>query len=288
MISIFAKPAFLNVNPSQDFVYSGSPPKRGYLMRVSSMIRGGQIADRIGARVNPREDYGDDVCIYVKPHLKKDNMEFKFEGRKSYIDIVDGHNLGALADKHPEVGVIVCSEVDRETMSGVISNDIFLIPQHHCNFDRVKREISEIKTVGVIGTRDAFQYLPPDLKPELAKRGIALLEYCKFFTREDVVNFYKQIDVQVIWRPYRKLLSNPLKMVNASSFGIPTVALDERAFREMEGCYIPVTNLDEFLTALDSFVESRDMYNEYSQRCTERSEHYHIDNVGKMYKQLDT
>jgi len=173
--------------------------------------------------------------------VRKDE-DFKFEGRP-YLDIVDGHNLGHLAKKHPEVKVIVCSKIDMETMAGAIPNDIIFIPQHHCNFKRIKRRRKQITTVGVIGTRGAFPLLPSGLEEALKERQIQLIKFSRFFSRKDIVDFYKRIDVQLVWRPYKKILSNPLKLVNAMSFGIPTIALDEDAFQEIDitGITLPIT-----------------------------------------------
>lgn len=285
MITIFAKPAFLNVNPGEPFALRTKPVRSGHLMRVSSMIRGDQIADQIGAKLNPTEGYENDTCIYVKPMVRKGD-DFTFEG-KPYLDIIDGHNLGQLLNKHPEVPAIVCSQIDMETMSGVISNKIIFIPQHHCNFNREKRTRTEVKTVGVIGTRGAFPMLPEELRKELEKRGMELIEFSRFFSRQDIIDFYMKIDVQMVWRPYKKLLSNPLKLVNGASFGIPTIALDERAFEEMKGCYIPVTTFKEFLVQLDRLRTTPDMYIYYSENCIDRAERYHIERVGEMYKELD-
>lgn len=288
MISIFAKPAFLNICPHEPFALRTKPLREGvgHLMRVSSMIRGDQIADQIGAKFNPTEGYENDTCIYVKPMVRKGD-DFVFEGRKSYLDIVDGHNLGQLLLEHPEVGVIVCSQADFDTMSSIIPNEMVVIPQHHCNYNRERRTRQGIKTVGVIGTTNAFPLLPRDLKPELRKRGIELLEYSRFFSRQDIIDFYKKIDIQIIWRPYKKLLSNPLKMVNAASFGIPTIALDEKAFKEMEGCYIPINSLEGFLSRLDELQADPILYSDYAQKCLEKAEEYHIENIGKLYKELD-
>ena len=287
MISIFAKRAFLNTNPGNEFISKEKSYRgHGHLQRVSSMIRGDQIADAIGARYNPTSGYENDVCIYVKPHVNTGG-DFKFEGRKAYIDIVDGHNLGQLAIKHPEVGVITCSEADYKIMKNSIPNEVVMIPQHNCNYERVRREVTEIKRIGVIGTRDAFPLLPQELKPELEKRGIELVEYSKFFDRGDIINFYMSIDLQIVWRPYKKILSNPLKIVNAMSFGIPTIALDEEAFKEVQGCYLPVRDFGEFLEKLDAIIENRSLYETISQFCIEKSEQYHIDTIGQLYKELD-
>jgi len=286
-ISFFAREAFLNTNPGEPLRIRTKPITSGHIMRVSSLIRGDQIAEFMGARFNPENGYEDDICIYVKPMVRK-GEDFKFEGRKAYLDIIDGHNLAEVAKRHPEVGVIVCSEADKQIMSRELpQNDIVLIPQQHCNFERVKRTRTEVAKVGVIGTKGAFPYLPRELRGELEKRGMELIEFSSFFTREDIVDFYLNIDIQVVWRPYKKILSNPLKIINASSFGVPTIALDEKAFWELKGIYIPVGNVKTLIDAIDKLRNDSQLYADYSLRCIERSEDYHIGKIAELYKQLD-
>jgi glycosyltransferase involved in cell wall biosynthesis len=195
--------------------------------------------------------------------------------------------LGQLAGRHLDVNVIVCSNSDKDVMSKCISNNIVVIPQQHCNFDREVRTRKEVKNIGVIGTRDAFPMIPKELKDGIRKQGFELIEFCKFFTRQDIIDFYKQIDIQLVWRPYKKLLSNPLKIVNASSFGIPTIALDEPTFKEVEGCYVPVANIEGFLEALQRLVDSENEYFSISKHCLLHSEDYHIEKIGQLYKNLD-
>jgi len=288
MISIFAKPAFLNINPHEPFSERTKPiPKNsGHMMRVSSMIRADQIAEQIKCRLNPTEDYDDDVCIYVKPMVRKGD-DFPFRGRKIYLDIVDGHNLGELVRNYPEVKVIVCSEADKKIMLKAIPNEVILIPQHHCNYERNQRQSTEVLTVGMIGTKNAIDYLPKGFEAELNKRGIKLLFYSRFFSRQDIIDFYMKIDVQVIWRPYKKILSNPLKLVNASSFGIPTIALDEEAFKEFDGAYLPVKDMEGFMAHLDALKATPSLYSYYSKKCLERSQNYHIENIGQLFNNLD-
>lgn len=257
----------------------------GHLMRVSSMIRVDQPAAVIGAKINPASNYKNDVCIYVKPHVKPGH-DFNFEGR-AYLDIIDGWVLIDLLKKHPEVGVIACSDRDAITLAEVVKNKIVTIPQHHCNFERQKRSRKEITTVGVIGTAQAFPFLPAGLKSELSKRGMDLIEFSSFFSRTDIVDFYKKIDVQIVWRPYSKKLANPLKLVNAASFGIPTICLDEPYFKELSGCYFPVRHLAGFLKQLDDLRASSALYSEYSEKCLLASERYHIEKVAEIYRQLD-
>lgn len=285
MISIFAKEAFLNINPSQPLRLRTKPIRGGHVQRVSSMIRGNQIAEAIGAKFNPESGYEDDVCIYVKPYVNK-KQDFEFAGKKAYLDIIDGHELGHLALKHPEVGVIVCSQADYDIMKKSIPNELVLIPQHHCNFERNRRQSLEIKKIGIIGEVPAFDFLPNGLEEELTNRGIELVKYSRFFSRQDIIDFYMNIDLQIVWRPYKKILSNPLKIVNASSFGVPTIALDEPAFKEMGDCYIPVTDLPQFLVKLDELLSDNKKYEEYEEKCIAKSEEYHIENISKLYNQL--
>jgi len=126
---------------------------------------------------------------------------------------------------------------------------------------------------------------------QLLQRYIRLIEFSQFFTRQDIVNFYQDIAIQIVWRPYidekRIKLFNPLKLVNAASFGIPTIALEERAFVEMKGYYFPVGTIEEFIAQLDELQTSPTLYEDYAQRCIQKSENYHIDNISRMYQQLN-
>lgn len=285
MINFFYREAFLNVNPGEPLRLRTKPIRSGHIMRVSSIIRGDQIAKYLGGKINPQVIHAYDTNIYVKPMVRKGD-DFLFQG-KAYLDIIDGANLAQVVQKYPEVGVIVCSQADYNVMSKELpKNKIVLIPQHHCNFEHLKRSRTDIKTVGVIGTRGAFPYLPQGLKEALSERGIELLEFSKFFHQQDIIDFYMKIDVQIVWRPYKKILSNPLKLVNAASFGIPTIALDEKAFWELKGSYIPVGTLEAFLEALDGLRNNPTLYEDYSRKCIQSSERYHISNIAKLYEQL--
>ena len=282
-ISIFAKRAFRNVDHGQAF--EPSHARTGHLLRVSSMIRADQIVERLGARLNPTTCYHDDVCIYVKPHVKP-GEDFKFEGR-AYLDIVDGWDLVPLAQANPQVGVIACSDQDGALLRRTLPNPVTVIPQHHCNFDRAIHGGWARNRVGVIGTREAFKHLPAGLEDEIRARGMLLECYSRFFTRQDVVDFYQRIDVQIVWRPYSMHLSNPLKIVNAAAFGVPTIALYESVFDEVRDCYVPVNGLVELLAALELFRSLPGMCADYERQCLVRAERYHIDNVAEMYRSLN-
>ncbi len=285
-ISIFAQPAFLSTNPDEKFVYTGKKPEKGYLKRVSSIIRADQMAKILKANLNPKEDFEKDICIYVKPEPNPEGA-YEFSGKSTYIDVVDGWNYVSVLKENPKLKAIVCSERDYISLASTgLTNKIVVIPQQHCNFERQKRTRTEIKKIGIVGNHKAFSFLPPDLKTKLQERGLELVEFSQFFERQDIIDFYKSIDIQIVWRPYSKKLANPLKIVNAASFGIPTIALDEIYFKDMGNCYIGVRNLDHFFVELDRLVSSPLVYEAYSKLCLQKSEPYHIQNIAKLYKDL--
>lgn len=288
MINFFYKKAFVNIHPTKDYEYNGEALKQGHLLRVSSIIRGAQIADYLGARINPSVWVEGEPCIYVKPHVKA-HEDFDFP-KNSYLDIIDGWGLIPLAEKHPEVPVIVISQKDKETLELVLKNKIILIPQHHVNFEREERYSEAVTNVGVVGTESSFKYLPEGLEEGLAQRGMKLVKLSHFETRETVQEFYKNLFVQIVWRPYRRRMGNPLKIVNASSFGVPTIALEEEYFKEVNGCYIGVKTLDEVFEYIDIIKSgstlAAQMYYDTVFDCLEQAERYHISNIAKLYQQL--
>ena len=271
MISIFAKPPFL----------------MRHLQRVSSTVRGEQIAAYLGnARLNPPSGYENDTCIYVKPHITP-IQDFKFE-KKSWMDIHEAFDLIHILNKYPEVGVITLSDWDAKFLTDYIKNKIVLIPHHHCNFERVQHKQREkIKKVGITGSPGAFQHIPTVIREGLAKRKIALVEYSTFYPRTAVTRFHADIDVHLQWRPYQRRLSTPFKIINAASFGVPTIALNEPSFYEMEGCYIPIKTPEDFLIQLDNLIVSPKLYSDMAKVCIEKSEKYHIENISKLYTELD-
>jgi hypothetical protein len=61
---------------------------------------------------------------------------------------------------------------------------------------------------------------------------------------------------------------------------------EEKAAEEMEGCYISVHTLEEFLAELDKLRLNHELYDSIAKRCIGKSEEYHIDNIAKLYRNL--
>ena len=270
MISIFAKPPF----------------EMRHLQRVSSIVRGEQIAAYMGnARLNPESGYEDDVCIFVKPHIKPGN-DFDFP-KRSWIDIHESFDLVEVLQRYPEVGVIAHSDLAYEVLSKHVKNKIALIPHHHVNYERTKRKRDKILKVGTTGSPPAWDYIPDVIKEGLKKRGIKLELYTNFYPRMSVARFHESIDVHLHWRPYlNRKLSCPFKIINAASFGVPTIALDEPSFKEVYGTYIGVKTPEEWLEVFDELVANPDHYNDMANDCIRISEKYHISNIAKLYETL--
>lgn len=277
-ISIFAKLPFLNIHPHVPF----NGQRRGKLMRISSLIRCQQVAEHIGARINPESGYEDDICIYVKPG-------FEFNDRfveNAYIDVLDDKRSIYVLSDHPRFTAIASSIYNEQVITSFVKNKVILIPQHHNNYERERRVSHQIKTIGMNGSTNLMSYFPDSLKEEIGKRNIQLTSNGRIYSRQDDVEYYKTLDIQVVWRPYATWTGNPLKIINAASFGIPTIALKEPGFIDVDGYYFPVSNEEEFIKALEDLINNRELYDQYSERCVEMSENYHIDRIGNLYQEL--
>ena len=231
----------------------------------SGEIRGRQIAEYLGARLNPTDGYADDVCIWVKRQPPDDHPE------RTYLDVLDGRERLPWLIRHSDVWAIASSATGARYMRRVLSSPMRLIPQHHCNIER-RRYYPRLHSprLGFVGG-DASR----------APAAWGVTQY-QGRTRAEVVDAYSNIDVQVIWRQTNRPLKNPLKIINAASFGIPTIAYPEPCYEEMEGFYWPARNEDEFKRALCEIVGTWDL-----EHLVEKAEEYHIERIAQLYRELE-
>lgn len=254
---------------------------------ASSKTRGEQIAERLGASLNER--FTKDDCPKNIVFVKCFPNEIDQIPRTTQIwyDPVDSdYALERIAER-PNINVIAISESAERYLRARLKNKIFLIKEHHCNFNREVRPERPVEVVGFIGYKECFDLDFDTVASELAKCG---LKFCVHTvgpetTRETVVDFYKHIDIQVTFRGPRLVTSmppemkNPLKVVNAASFGIPTVGYPELSYNEFP-VFLSARNLQELISAC------------YSVRCLpypkfpQHAEAYHIDNIIERYKEV--
>ena len=123
-ICVFAKPYFLGADDAPGGPYL-------YLYRGTSLIRGEQMAKELGGKYNPTSGYENDTRIYLKPRT----LDKIKDG--DYVDISDaGEDLVEQLKACPNIKAITSSQVSYEFVKERLTNKIFLIPEHHCNFER--------------------------------------------------------------------------------------------------------------------------------------------------------
>ncbi len=274
MISIFAKHTYFLDDPDN--------PSKLFLRRVTSRVRGEEIAQYLKAKLNPTEGYEKDVCIYVK----FGQLDRVRDG--DYIDLLDDLYTTQLVKTRPKIKVIAMSTPHLEYLRGILKNDITYIPHHHVNFERVRRNRKKVINCGYIGAVSGYDTNQHrKISKGLAEIGLNFMPLFHYATRADIVNYYKQIDLQIIGSfnyldiPYY----HQTKIVNAMSFGIPTIASRRLGYKDVEGFYIPVNNMEELIAAAGKMKDPA-QYNEWPEKIIAESEKYHISEIAKLYQQL--
>lgn len=244
MISIFAKHTY--------FLGPMDKKETWRLQRVSSRIRGEEIAKYLGAKLNQERS---DVNIYIKAcnyHLIKDG---------DYVDVLDDLWMVDWLKNRPKVKVIAMSLSHLDYLKSILKNKIVYIPHHHVNFDRVKRTRKKVTTCGYIGSPQKIEI-----------KGFKFIYLDAYKTRKDIINFYKKIDIQVIGNVKDVPYYHPTKIINAMSFGIPTVAPKRIGYREVDGFYFQ--NIEELKDGWDA------------EKLVKEAEKYHISAVAELYRKL--
>lgn len=273
MISFFYRPPFIG-----NYYHRKSGEEN--VNRLSGRIRGEEIADYLGAKKNPKMIDKTDVCIWVKPV----SVNRVIEG--GYLDILDTFPIPEDLKERPDIKIIVASQTSYDYLTNLLPNKVILIPSHHVNVERYKRKRTEIKVAGYIGN-------PSPWADTLYKNVAECLKEFEFKTcfdyktREDAVDFYRQLDVFVIgdFAPDININKVPTKIINAASFGIPTVAPPLMGYAELEGCYLPVHNMDELVEKVNE-LKNPVFYKKMSNLVLHMAEPYHIENIAKLYRSL--
>lgn len=251
---------------------------------TSGYIRGQLIGEYLGAKLNPESGYEKDVCIWIKwtPATKV--------WGKRYLDIVDNHKYLKWLKENEDCACIAISKSAEKFLKSELKNEIVYIPQQHVNYERTLRATREVSIVGYCGEYWPFQPFEEEIRSKLKNIGLELKTLHKYRTRFDVIEFYKSIDIQIVWRNelgYLKPLKNPIKLSNAGSFGIPTVAYPEENFvEEWLDCFVETKTIDQLISQVRSLKESVDYYKYFSDKAWFKSNHYHVEKVAQYYERL--
>jgi len=245
---------------------------------LGSMIRGKQIADYVGGQYRPIVFFKNDTNIYLKPS----SLDKIKDGE--WVDVSDGEQVVDLLKQRPGIKVIANSLYSYELVKSQLSNEVKFIPQQHLNWEMIKRFRNGLAKCGYIGKRSLIaEKIYGEIADIARNAGLEFEFFSDFYTREDAVKFYTRIDLLIIgkWNkhePYK----TPTKMINAASFGIPSIAYPLPGYKEFEGYYV---HLKDLPSEIDRFKDAN-YYNDFSQKIIKKAEEYHISRIAELYKRL--
>jgi len=244
---------------------------------ISSELRGVQIRNYLPSGFL-------DSCktdIYIKKGVGSYGAN-----EKKVVDLVDS-DLAVYKDSNV-TGFIVFNDVAREYIERRTSKPIYVIPHHHCNFADLKRIDRDINIVGYVGYEDRLSLKVDILRRKLEKHGF-VLNTCfvtKETSREDVIEAYLEMDINLVFDDSpAKVLFPPeikcsLKVINASSFGIPTVGFRELAYRDVR--MVEASNMYKIVVACLA-LRDKLVYNPMAEACIEEAKKFHIKEIAKKY-----
>ena len=248
-------------------------------------VRGRQVAERLGGKFNPIEGFEDDICIFVgsRPRIERPLRTFLDPGEKRL-------QLHYIAH-YKEIRVISWSNAQFARLKYLYPNrPIYLIPQHHCNFEHEQRPDRPIVKVGVVGPHTSVYHPLEDLRARLENVGLQFHLTATPRNQREAANAYKELDIQLVFRNILPGLEyrSPLKVINAGSFGIPTVAFPEPAFEmEVKGTYLPAETIDELIEGARALSTNPSLYRKYADAARATATEYHIDKIIPHYRKLE-
>ena len=257
----------------------------------SGKIRAIQIAQYLNekygvpTKIGPADGFDDDVCLYIKirPPARYP--------KRTIVDVLDEPWVLPWVKRHPNIKILAPSITGQDYLMNALGRkDIILIPENHCNYERIVKPKRDIINVGVIGTGTSFQIPYDEASKEFEKLGVNFIHQGRYDTRQDVIDFYMDLDIQVVFRHWLNFpqMNNPLKLANACSFGVPTIAYPEPCYKaEFDGYFIPVTTQEELFQQVKRLKEDKVLYDELREKGFEKAEEYHIEKISKLYLQLD-
>ncbi|KKL84833.1 hypothetical protein LCGC14_1960790 [marine sediment metagenome] len=266
--------------------------KRGW---PSEYTRGYQTASILGCKVNSSVDNTDEPIIAVKCLFDLKGQPWLRDMKNLYMDLIDDQNIVAIAKAFPTVRLIVLTDLMRDYLCDKVPNDIFVIPEHTCNFKQEIRDRKEVTTVGYVGSSQCFDLDLDQIHAVLREIGLDfkwLICETDNVTREDVVDFYKTIDIQVAFRLPDKdmrppVFRNPLKVFNAGSFKIPTVAFPEMSYTLCAGTnFLEAIDAPSLIDKCYQLKHDESLYNFYAERSYKWAQQFDVEKIARLYAKL--
>ena len=256
---------------------------------ASGEIRGRQMAAAVGAVVDADTVYPDDVLVMIKGIPPQEIIDYV---KKVYVDVDDGYGLIPLLKERSKAQPIAASRVGQKYLEEQLGRKVLMIPGHHCNFERTVRVTHKVATAGFMGYPEHLHLDPVDLSDALGKIGINFVTKTKFSSREEVCDFWRGIDVQICFRKKSDTnpvpeLRDPLKLINASSFGVPTIAYPEPTYAdEFGGYFYEAYSLDDIVRHCKALASNGWAYHSVSMALIQYAEQYHIQHIAPLFRRL--
>jgi len=260
----------------------------------SGLIRAKQVAELLGAPCDVQNDPGD-IVVVVKG-LIFDAPIILDKGLHIWSDVVDGFGCITQLFVNPRMKAIAMGDLSAQFIRRRVTNELRIIPEHHCNFENVHRKERDVKVVGAICNPGNFDLDPELVRKALADVGLEFKIQTEFTSRQSVIDFYKSIDIQLCVRYWRGIgqkeppeLKNPLKLSNAGSFKIPTVSFPEPCFMEDfgEDTFVPVYGIGGIVEKCLELSKNKRMYDDYANKAHDRARCFHVSRILPLYKELD-
>lgn len=259
----------------------------------SGILRGEQIAERLNVACNPTEVSKKDTIIMVKTW----HPEIANFSSNVYFDLIDYDEPLGVLSRYPNIKIIAMSNTSAEYIKARVENKVVMIPHHHCNYKNITRPEREVKVVGYCGTKWGLNLDQAELKAKLENIGLDFRFIdCERLnvSREEICNFYSELDIQLAYRkPFLSKVTQPelkcpLKLVNAGSFRIPTVAFPEISWRVGFDTFMHVKSMGEMVDSCRILKEDKSTYDHFAKKAYEFSQDYHIDKIVKLYLAMET
>jgi len=259
----------------------------------SEFTRGHQIADALGCRVNQPITDVDETVVYVKCWADESVRPERLTNY--YMDLIDDSHMMGVFKRFPNAKVIALTDIQKNFLEDNVKNDIVVIPEHHCNFKQETRHRTLVQRVGYVGSRQCFDLDFDWMAGVLDAVGLefrCLVCEDEGVTREDVCDFYKSIDIQIAFRGEQAavrppIYRNPLKIFNAGSFRVPTIAYPELSYRLCAGSYfLEASHPDSLVNKCYLLANDSNLYEFYASRAYEWSKQFDIAKIARKYAAL--
>lgn len=265
---------------------------------ASSEIRGTQIVSELGCHINKEQiPESVDTIVFVKTMPNDESKRFlEKSGHRLIFDLVDSSAGIVEVARIPNAEAIAIGMSAYNYVKARLPlNKVWLIPEFHVQYELKNIELKKVKTAGFIGYSDNLTLDIDDLRMRLGDIGIDFLTCFDFKTEQDVIDFYLSIDLQLCYRlpnlhpimpPEMK---NPLKLVNAGAFGIPTIAFPEIGYTAewIPGVdFIQATSPKQLVTEACGLVANPNKYMVYRCNAYRKSQEYKKQYILGLYKKM--